>query len=316
MRGAPILAALLVLTARPAAAEVLTGWPCADCVTVVPGEPGATTPAPLLVALHGDGGGVRPLVRAWKRACAEAGVILLAPRCPRALGCTAGSWWQWLDTAGHDPAWLGAQIDAVTARFPVDPRRVWATGYSGGATYLGWYVPSFPTRFAAVAHVAGGVRYGGACPACKLPVLFVLGATDPMIVPYTRPLHDWYASCGEHEIVWETLRGVTHESILTTLEAGRAQQILGWLGARPAMCMEAPPAVADAGADAAEEAGALQETSVVAPSLPPPPPPPRVPPATPGCACDLEGPASGAVWPAAILLMIVARRRRQSGIRA
>ncbi len=55
-----------------------------------------------------------------KAAAAAAGVILLAPRCPRALGCAAGSWWQWYDASGHDPAWLGAQIDAVAARFPVD----------------------------------------------------------------------------------------------------------------------------------------------------------------------------------------------------
>ncbi len=247
-----LLSLLPLLPARVASAEVLDGWPCAGCITVTPtaahpqpgagpdatdaGPPPDAGPRPLLVALHGDGGGVRPLVRAWKAAADAAGTILLAPRCPRELGCKAGSFWQWYDSSGHDPAWLGAQIDAVAARFPIDPRRVYATGYSGGATYLGWYAPTHATRFAAVAHVAGGAPYRPPCPACKVPVLFVLGALDPMIRPYARPLRDWYESCGGHEIAWETLPGVTHESILQVLEGGRARQILAWLLARPAAC--------------------------------------------------------------------------------
>jgi polyhydroxybutyrate depolymerase len=120
----------------------------------------------LLVALHGDGGGVRRVVQAFRAAAAEAGVVLLAPACPRALGCRAASFWKWLETSDHDPAWLGAQIDAVAARFPIDPRRIYAAGYSGGATYLGWYAPAHADRFAAVAYVAGGAAYRPPCPAC------------------------------------------------------------------------------------------------------------------------------------------------------
>ena len=311
------MAALLLLPARAAAAEVLEGWPCPGCVTVVPpdapevapetrseaGSPGSG-PRPLLIALHGDGGGVRALVRAWRAAAAAAGVVLLAPRCPRELGCTAGSWWQWYDSSGHDPAWLGAQIDAVTARFAVDPRRVFATGYSGGATYLGWYAPAHAARFAAVAHVAGGAAYRPPCPACKVPVLFVLGAADPMIGPYTRPLRDWYEACGGHEIVWETLPGVTHEGILQVLEAGRSRQILGWLLAHPAACTE--ETAADAGAVALLPAVAEQEDASVAVPVsprPPPPPaaqPPRIAPPAAGCTC---GPAGGAAPAGALSIL-------------
>ncbi len=279
-RATALAAFFLLSPIRPAAAETLVDWPCPGCVTVVPdaapstrSAPAPSGPAPLLIALHGDGGNVRPLVRAWQAAAASAGVVLLAPRCPRELGCTSGSWWQWLDTAGHDPAWLGAQIDAVAARFPVDPRRTYATGYSGGATYLGWYAPLHAARFAAIAHVAGGASYRQACPACKVPVLFVLGATDPMIGPYTRPLHDYYRTCGGHETSWETLPGVTHDSILQSLQAGKAREILGWLLARPAACLEAPAALAaPASADAGDgdAGGAARAEALPVRSRPPP----------------------------------------------
>jgi predicted esterase len=326
MRRAAALVALLLLPARGARAEVLPDWPCAGCVTVTPGGAGADArapPAPLLVALHGDGGGVAPLVRAWQSAAAAAGVILLAPRCPRALGCAAGSWWQWLDTAGHDPAWLGAQIDAVTARFAVDPRRVYATGYSGGATYLGWYAPAHAARFAAVAHVAGGAAYRPPCPTCKVPVLFVLGAGDPMLVPYTRPLRDWYQSCEGHEIAWQTLPGVTHEGILPVLQAGKAREILGWLLARPAACLEEAPASTDAGATDAgaaplADAGPAPQPAPAESAAAPPrglesaaPPVTRVPPTPAGCACGAAAPGSpGAPAAAALALALGAARRR------
>ena len=315
MRRAAALA-LLLLTARPAAAAPPAhatpppDFPCAGCVVDVPSHLPAG-PRPLLVALHGDGGGVSKLERAWKAACDEAGVILLAPRCPRELGCTAGSWWQWLQNAGHDPAWLGAQIDAVTARHPVDPARVYATGYSGGATYLGWYVPAFPTRFAAVAHVAGGAPYGGPCPACKVPLLFVIGSIDPMIAPYTAPLRRYYEACGGHELVWQALPGITHEGILDVLQAGRAGESLAWLLARPAAC-SADAADAGAGdgglgADAAvpvvSEAGSPPAT---APALP------KVAAPSAGCACGHhDGVAGGAVLAVPALLMALGARRRR-----
>jgi MYXO-CTERM domain-containing protein len=309
----------LNLVATRARADSLEDWPCKGCFTHVPDGAGASPgPRPLLVALHGDGGGAKKLFQSWKAASDAAGVILMAPRCPVSAGCPAGSFWQWYFSAQHDPAWLGAQIDAVTARYPIDPARIYATGYSGGATYLGYYGPQNPKRFAAVAHVAGGKPFDVPCPACKLPVLFVIGATDPMVTPYTRPLRDYYQACGGHEVVWEVLPGVTHEGILDVLRAGRSKRILDWLLARPAACLSAPP---DAGLDAA--AKALVEDAEKPPTPAdaeapafdaggaPPPPPPRPP---PGCACDMgEGPPSFATGAAAgvALALLGARRRRR-----
>ena len=232
-----VAASLTLLAAEGAraepAGEVIEGWPCKGCVTFTP--TGDSAPRPLLIALHGDDGGTAKLFRALRPACEHERVHLVSLRCPTELGCRT-SFWQWKSTSGHDPGWLGAQINAAKARFAVDAARVYAAGYSGGATYLGWYGPTHPSDFAAIAHIAGGTPWGTRCPDCKVPVFFTLGASDPMLVPYTRPLRDYYEGCGGHEIVWQTLLGVTHEGILGIVQAGKGREILTWLLAHRAAC--------------------------------------------------------------------------------
>jgi MYXO-CTERM domain-containing protein len=320
----PALSTALFLagTAGAVPSAPLENWPCPGCLLAAPAESGASAPAaprPLLVALHGDDAAVRRVFRAFRKASEDAGVLLLSLRCPKEQGCKTGSWWQWRSTAEHDPEWLGRQIDAVAARYAVDGARVYAAGYSGGGTYLGWYGPTHPERFAAIAHVAGGMPWGTPCPACKVPVYFVLGATDPMIVPYTRPLQAFYEGCGGHEVVWETLPGVTHESILTVMEAGRGAKVLSWLLDHRAAC--APPAAVDAGApsDAGSvDAATADAPAQLAPIAPPAPPiapaPPRVDPRPPpGCACDLGSPPESGLPLGALLVGLpLLRRRRQS----
>ncbi|APR76380.1 Hypothetical protein A7982_01727 [Minicystis rosea] len=312
----------LALAAPGSVSAPPPSFPCPGCVVHVPARL-PEGPRPLLVALHGDGGAMVPLVRAFQAACDEAGVILLAPRCPREDGCAAGSYWQWLQDARHDERWLGSLIDAVAARWLIDPARVYAAGYSGGATYLGWYVPTHPLRFAAVAHIAGGAPYGRACPACKVPVLFTIGSVDPMIVPYTAPLRAYYDECGGHEVVWQSLPGVTHEGILGTLQAGRAKQVLQWLLARPAACTaDAADAgavdagVADAGNTPGPSGGASDAGAPIAPvaTVPEPgraDPPARVPPKA-GCACGVRAAPEDGAWIAATTLLVGATTRRRA----
>lgn len=289
--------------------ETIDGWPCKGCVAFAPGgdagsgssSSSSSTPRPLLLALHGDDAGTVKLFRALRPACEAERVILISLRCPTDLGCRT-SYWQWQGTSAHDPGWIGAQIAAAKQRFAVDPARVYAAGYSGGATYLGWYAPTHPSDFAAVAHLAGGMPWGTRCPDCKLPVLFTLGATDPMLVPYTRPLRDYYAACGDHEIVWQTLPGVTHEGIVGAVQAGKGKEILAWLLAHRAACGDAG---ADAGLAAAAAAPVDRDASIgdasivsAAPSAASPsapasphldeaPAPRKVAPSASGCACDL-----------------------------
>jgi poly(3-hydroxybutyrate) depolymerase len=311
--GAASLALLAAATARAEPShEMLEGWPCKGCVTSAP--VGDTTPRPLLIALHGDDAGAGKLFRALRPACEQDGVILVSLRCPTELGCRT-SFWQWQSTSAHDPGWIGAQIAAAKARFSVDPARVYAAGYSGGATYLGWYGPTHPSDFAAIAHIAGGMPWGTRCPDCKVPVLFTLGASDPMLVPYTRPLRDYYEACGGHEIVWQSLLGVTHEGIVSTVQAGKGKEILTWLLAHRAACGEAAP---DAGSRATPE-DRDAAASVSATTTPDPPrrgeakAPPQIAPGASGCACDLGARGSDPIPALGLaLLALVATRRSRS----
>jgi poly(3-hydroxybutyrate) depolymerase len=335
MRRAPpiaLAAGLGLLLAAPAAralpGELRKDWPCAGCSTVLPAGASPAGPRPLLVALHGDANGdpsaAAKVLRALRPASEEAGVILLVLRCPVEKGCRSGSFWRWMISGDHDGRWVGAQIDAVAASVPVDAARVYAAGYSGGASYLGWYVPTFPERFAAVAHIAGGVPWGTPCPRCPVHVRFTLGVGDPMLVPYTRPLRDYYEACGGNEVVWETLPGVSHEGILGVVQGGKGSSLLAWLLEHRAGCAEAsagadagsPSVSEDAGASAAVDAGAkVQEeapTDAGASLRSAAPPTPAAQRMSPGCACDLGGAARGAgsAMAALILGALIAGRRR------
>ncbi|MEP7121292.1 MAG: PHB depolymerase family esterase [Byssovorax sp.] len=314
--GAASSIALAATTARaePAGPAIeVEGWPCKGCVTFAPTRDGSARP--LLIALHGDDGGTGKLFRALRPACERERVILVSLRCPVELGCRT-SYWQWHGTSTHDPGWIAAQVAAAQARFTVDPARIYAAGYSGGATYLGWYVPTFPREFAAVAHIAGGMPWGTPCPSCKVPVFFTLGAGDPMLVPYTRPLRDYYASCGGHEIAWQTLPGVTHEGIIPTVQAGKGKEILAWLLAHPAAC-EGPAIDAGIAAPVVDDRDAAAPVAAADPPDPPPrpvaPPPQIIAPRPSSCACELGAqrgditPAVGLAW---LMLAAASRRRR------
>jgi poly(3-hydroxybutyrate) depolymerase len=218
------LVVLGLLLARP---TVRSDFPCPGCVTISPA--GVKPSAPLLVVLHGDDAGASSAVADWRAAAGAAGAILLAPECPRAAGC-AGSWWHWLQSKRHDPAWLARQIDAAAAAFGLDPPRVVVAGFSGGASYLGWYVPTHSGGVAAAAFVAGGYPYADACATRKVPVRIDIGADDRrMIEPFVRPLRRWFEACGGHELVWEEVAGVGHLGMRRVLQRGRAQAILAWL---------------------------------------------------------------------------------------
>lgn len=155
-------------------------------------------------------------------------MILLSLRCPQDKGCHS-SWWQWYLGSKHEDGWVAAQVESVRAQYPLEPKRIYAAGYSGGASYLGYYAPAHPGLFAAVSHVAGGVRFASSCSRCKTPVHFLIGGQDPMIPLHTDALRRWYLDCGGHTLVWNVLPGVTHDSIVGLLQASRARELVDWL---------------------------------------------------------------------------------------
>lgn len=96
----------------------------------------ARAPAPLLVLLHGAGGGADGMIRRFREEADRRGVILLAPE-------SAGSTWDAVAEIGRGraPAFGGdvARIDAALAetfaRASIDPKRIGVAGFSDGAGY-------------------------------------------------------------------------------------------------------------------------------------------------------------------------------------
>ena len=228
MKLAALGAALALFAAAPRAhATRLADTPCKGCLASVPTTADAG-PTPLLVLLHGDSGHApKQLVDAWERATAARGIALLALACPRELGCE-GSFWRW----NGDPAWLGAQVRALDARVPIDPRRVWLLGWSGGASYLGYRLPELGEGFAAVVFHGGGIPPASStCAARPLPSYFLVGDKNPLHGLAVR-LRDEATRCA-HDVTWDLLPGADHAGEWNA-RATHAAATLAWLEAHPA----------------------------------------------------------------------------------
>ncbi len=224
---------------RPSVAvRALPNWPCPGCLVVLPTGYRPARPAALLVVLHGDEGTPGQIADTMSPETSRRNVILFAPQCPTALGCRfpdgtgfTNSWWGWLQySPRYDDGWLGREIDRVESRYAVDPKRVYALGWSGGADYLGWYALRDGARFAGVAFVAGGVPYVQSCPTTHLAAFFLVGGADPRYLSgQPSAVRSVLERCGDQtgQVV---LRGADHTATILALETrGFAGTILGWL---------------------------------------------------------------------------------------
>jgi poly(3-hydroxybutyrate) depolymerase len=218
---------------------VRSGWPCSGCIVEVPAGHRADKPVPLLVLLHGDEGAPGHIAASLAPFALPHNVIVFAPQCPTARGCrvanSAGgftnSWWYWLQSSGrYDDAWLGSQIERVESSYPVDRRRIYLLGWSGGADFLGWYALQHSSSFAAAAFVAGGVPYHLSCPQTHLAGYFLLGAADPRYqTGQPIAVRSILARCADPTKV-VVIPGADHVGTIAALTAARwASRIVDWL---------------------------------------------------------------------------------------
>jgi polyhydroxybutyrate depolymerase len=82
-----------------------------------------------------------------------------------------------------DVAFVRAVLDAVSRDYCVDPRRVYATGFSNGAFFANRLACEMSDRFAAIAAVSGLVGVTPCAPARPVPVINFHGDAD-LVVPY------------------------------------------------------------------------------------------------------------------------------------
>ncbi len=130
-------------------------------------------PMPLLVLLHGTGGGSEQLVEYFRPAADAWGFAILAPR-------SRGQNWALIDNffddyersgrrgGGYPAARFGRDVERVDAELAelfdavaIDPERVWLFGYSHGGSYALALGSANPDLFAGVAAVAPGLMLLG-----------------------------------------------------------------------------------------------------------------------------------------------------------
>lgn len=156
---------------------------------------GAATPLPVVVMLHGGGGTSRGAATetGWSAKADEAGFLAVFPDAmppdPSRPGQFRTNPQLWNDgsdrfyrgqKAPDDVAFIDAMLDDLASRFPVDKRRIYATGFSNGASMSFRIGLELSHRFAAIAPVAGALWLVPGTLKHPVPMLYITGTADPL----------------------------------------------------------------------------------------------------------------------------------------
>lgn len=132
-------------------------------------------PAPLIVLLHGSGHNGMSLIDRWKDLATKEGFIIVGPD-----SLDPSAW-----VLGRDgPDFLHDLVEALKSKYPVNPRRVYLFGHSGGAVFALVMSTVASEYFAATAIHAGAFRSKAEFELVsnakrKIPVSIWVGTNDP-----------------------------------------------------------------------------------------------------------------------------------------
>jgi polyhydroxybutyrate depolymerase len=141
-----------------------------------------------------------------------------------------------LPGAPDDVAFLGALIDTISGRYPVDQDRVYSTGMSNGG-YMSYRLAcETPERLAAIASVTGSMAMGifASCnPSESVPVFQIHGTADST-VPYLGA--DFSAPVEDVVALWAGANECPGEAIIEALPDPAADNCTvesrRWIGCR------------------------------------------------------------------------------------
>lgn len=152
-------------------------------------------PMPLVLVFHGAGGGGKASLErnGWIELSEREGFIVAAPdglpvlpQRPVDFRTNPRLWNSSQNNPDRpraridDVAFVAAMIDAIAARDKIDPRRIYASGHSNGASMSYRLAARMSERIAAIAPVMGQNASIGARPARAVPTLAILGGADPL----------------------------------------------------------------------------------------------------------------------------------------
>lgn len=153
----------------------------------VPAAWDRTSPVPVLFVFHGAGSDAENMVRAtgFDALAARNPMLVVYPRAPARtrrydVDPPPGR-------VSADLRFVDRLLERLGARFPIDRRRVFATGFSNGAALCYRLAAERSQVFAAVAPVAGYLPSGlSSPPESPVPLLHVHGSADRR-VPFPMP---------------------------------------------------------------------------------------------------------------------------------
>ena len=172
--------------------EVAVGGPTREALIDAPAE--RERSLPLVIMFHGAGA-TAELARVntgWGEAARRRGFIAAFPEGIRRDPSSPPAFRQnpqaWNDGSGRghthrhvdDVGFAEKLIDEVGERWPVDPARVYATGFSNGAALVFRIATELSGRVAAVAPVAGHLWNEDPRPTRSVPLLLMCGGADPL----------------------------------------------------------------------------------------------------------------------------------------
>lgn len=166
-----------------------------ECLVHTPHGFDGARELPLVLMFHGGGGTARlaAIGTGWSDKADQAGFFVAYPegvrphlqrratflRNPQFFN--AGSGIGYAEEAGvDDHAFVRALLDELCDRLPIDQRRVYACGFSNGASAAFQTAMDMPERIAAIAPVAGHLWRTEPAPSEPIPMIYIIGTADPL----------------------------------------------------------------------------------------------------------------------------------------
>jgi polyhydroxybutyrate depolymerase len=148
--------------------------------------PRGNGPAPLVIVLHGGGGSPETMMPRWADKARAAGLVVAAPKgigrndrmgTWNATGCCGEAVSRGIDDIGF----INALIDDVAKQTPIDPRRIYITGFSNGGMLTHRVAIALGSRIAAAAVVSGALFGNEDAPRTPVPMLIIHGEQDQAV---------------------------------------------------------------------------------------------------------------------------------------
>jgi poly(3-hydroxybutyrate) depolymerase len=148
---------------------------------------------PLLVLLHGSGRDGTSLIEKWKGLASKSGIILVGPNSLNPAGWAAPA---------DGPGFLRTVVEALKKVYPVNPRRTYLFGHSGGGVFAlvmsCWDSEFFAAASAHAAALRGPSELQVVSVAKRrIPIQLVVGTRDPFFpVNLVRATRDEFLNLG------------------------------------------------------------------------------------------------------------------------